>query len=69
MVFLKYVAITDSNVAEFLVIKEAFTIFVKSMWGSSFGLIIESDSANAIRWVNSPTSTPWKLKKYSALIE
>lgn len=50
------VGIGDSNEAEVLAILEAPRIFSRSL-----RLIVLSDSYNAISWVNSSASKPWKL--------
>ncbi|XVF20152.1 hypothetical protein REPUB_Repub11eG0173600 [Reevesia pubescens] len=31
--------------------------------------MIESDSANAVKWIICPNTTPWKLRKFWAAIE
>ncbi|XVE96152.1 hypothetical protein REPUB_Repub02eG0196900 [Reevesia pubescens] len=31
--------------------------------------MIESDSLNAVKWINYPDLTPWKLKNHVAFIE
>ncbi|XVF37004.1 hypothetical protein REPUB_Repub19eG0107600 [Reevesia pubescens] len=53
----------------FFSIKKVFTCFANSKWVNSHGLIIESDSLNAVSWVNAPSTTPWKLKKLCAFIK
>ncbi|XVE98717.1 hypothetical protein REPUB_Repub03eG0132000 [Reevesia pubescens] len=69
MVFSKSVRTVDSNEVEFLAIKEAFLAFAASKWGKSYGLIIESDSVNAIKWINLLCCTPWKLRKHNSFVE
>ncbi|XVF18913.1 hypothetical protein REPUB_Repub11eG0064600 [Reevesia pubescens] len=69
MVFSKSIEIADSNSAEYFAIKEAFTIFSASKWMSSHGLIVESDSINAVKWFNCHDLIPWKLKKFYPAIE
>ncbi|XVF02552.1 hypothetical protein REPUB_Repub04eG0184400 [Reevesia pubescens] len=46
LIFSRSAGIIDLTIVEFLAIKEAFTFFAVSQWANSFGLIIESDSAN-----------------------
>ncbi|XVF21119.1 hypothetical protein REPUB_Repub12eG0063000 [Reevesia pubescens] len=69
LVFSKSVGVTDSNKTEFLAIIEAFSIFSISKWAGSFGLIVESDSSNAVKWFNGHETIPWKLKKLCPLID
>ncbi|XVF14483.1 hypothetical protein REPUB_Repub09cG0063900 [Reevesia pubescens] len=69
LVVFKSIGIIDSNVVEFLTIKKAFTIFVGSKWGSCYGLIIESDNVNAVKFINNLQTISWRLKKFSAFIE
>ncbi|XVF07726.1 hypothetical protein REPUB_Repub06bG0164500 [Reevesia pubescens] len=52
LVFSKSVRKTDSNVVEFLTIKEAFSIFATFKWSLTVGLIIKSDSINVVKWFN-----------------
>ncbi|XVF70828.1 hypothetical protein PTKIN_Ptkin11bG0193300 [Pterospermum kingtungense] len=55
--------------AEFLAIREAFSIFLKSPWAHSSCLTIERDSGNAINWTVNSSSDPWKAKNISNQIE
>ncbi|MBA0600903.1 hypothetical protein Gohar_020095, partial [Gossypium harknessii] len=48
-----------SNLAELLAIKTALEVFTKTDWFDKVNLIIKSDSANAVQWVNDPSSKPW----------
>ncbi|XVE90483.1 hypothetical protein DITRI_Ditri20bG0081400 [Diplodiscus trichospermus] len=57
--FSKYICVADSNVAELLAVREAFSLFVSYWWNQNLTLIIESDSMNVVNWV---------LKPYSALL-
>ncbi|XVF14525.1 hypothetical protein REPUB_Repub09cG0068800 [Reevesia pubescens] len=59
----------NSNQAEYLAIREAFTLFSASKYGLSYGLWLESDSLNAISLILSPLSTLWRLRKYGTGIE
>ncbi|EOY01253.1 Uncharacterized protein TCM_011196 [Theobroma cacao] len=40
----------------------AFLIFAASRWVTTHGLIIESDSTTAIKWIKDPASAPWRLR-------
>lgn len=59
----------DSNLAEYLGIREAFILFSNSVWASSHSLSIESDPQNVIRWIKEPSKTPWRLRKWMLHIE
>ncbi|OMO55420.1 hypothetical protein COLO4_36005 [Corchorus olitorius] len=61
LIFSKTIGIADSNMAEILAIKEAFLVFVSLDWVKEEELIIESDSQNAVKWVNSIDSMPWRF--------
>ncbi|XVF07574.1 hypothetical protein REPUB_Repub06bG0151200 [Reevesia pubescens] len=69
LVFSRSIDVQDSNDAEFLTILEAFLIFAGSKWCSIGGLIVESDSLNAVKWFNNVVSIPWRLKRFSYLLE
>ncbi|XVE57716.1 hypothetical protein DITRI_Ditri04bG0111700 [Diplodiscus trichospermus] len=56
-------------VAELIAIKEAMELFARSSWVQNYGLLIESDSITAVKWVLSPTEAPWKLRKTISYIE
>ncbi|XVF70496.1 hypothetical protein PTKIN_Ptkin11bG0166300 [Pterospermum kingtungense] len=47
-----------------LAIREAFLIFIDSPFVIDRELIVESDSINAVNWVNSPSSTPWRVLNF-----
>ena len=66
--FSKSIGITESNEAEIYAIREAMLIFSASRWVPSIGLMIESDSKNAVGWVEHPSDTPWRLRKWIAHI-
>ncbi|XVF04059.1 hypothetical protein REPUB_Repub05bG0048400 [Reevesia pubescens] len=53
----------------FFAINEAFLIFANSKWCSNAGLIIESDSLNAVRWFNNKELIPWRLKRHNYWID
>ncbi|EOY16579.1 Uncharacterized protein TCM_035385 [Theobroma cacao] len=67
--FSKAISRGDSNLAEYLGIKEAFILFSNSIWANNYFLVIESDSRNAIKWINDPQKTPWRLRKWMLHIE
>ncbi|OMO72253.1 hypothetical protein COLO4_27741 [Corchorus olitorius] len=69
LVFSKPIGQADSNMAELLAIKEAFLIFAASNWANEKELLVESDSKNAVKWVNEPTSGPWRCRKIIFQIE
>ena len=54
IVFSKAVGIVDSNLAELLVVREAFIIFAASKWAKTHSLLIESDSINVVNWIKCP---------------
>ncbi|EOY10280.1 Uncharacterized protein TCM_025650 [Theobroma cacao] len=62
--FYKNVGLGVANQAEFLAIKEVFLIFAASRWVTTHGLIIESDSTTAIKWIKDPASAPWRLRNH-----
>nr|GEV54576.1 reverse transcriptase [Tanacetum cinerariifolium] len=55
------VGILDSNVAEVMAIKKAFSIIKEKEESRSVNITIESDSLNAVSWVNHPDERPWRL--------
>ena len=63
VVFSKAIGVTNSNITELLVVREALRIFITSRWVSSHKVIIESDSSNVIKWVLYPQGAPWTMKK------
>ncbi|XVF62977.1 hypothetical protein PTKIN_Ptkin09bG0051900 [Pterospermum kingtungense] len=67
--FSKTIGMADSNLAEILVIKEAFVLFAESQWARSHKLIVESDSSNAVSWSNHSTNAPWAMRQYINQIE
>ncbi|EOY00278.1 Uncharacterized protein TCM_010121 [Theobroma cacao] len=67
--FSKAIGRGDSNLAEYLGIREAFILFSNSIWANNYYLVIESDSRNAIKWINDPRKTPWRLRKWMLHIE
>ncbi|EOX99663.1 Uncharacterized protein TCM_008400 [Theobroma cacao] len=67
--FSKAISRGDSNLVEYLSIGEAFILFSNSIWVHNHSLVIESDSRNAIRWINDPSKTPWRLRKWMLHIE
>ncbi|XVF67225.1 hypothetical protein PTKIN_Ptkin10aG0103200 [Pterospermum kingtungense] len=67
--FSKSVGIEDSSVAELIAICEAFLTFIDSPYVYNCALIVESDSKNAVTWVNSPLSAPWRVLNFINHIE
>ncbi|XVE69060.1 hypothetical protein DITRI_Ditri09bG0119300 [Diplodiscus trichospermus] len=43
-------------------VMEAFVLFSASCWVTSHKLALESDSANAVKWVKDPISAPWRFR-------
>ncbi|XVF47708.1 hypothetical protein PTKIN_Ptkin03bG0132500 [Pterospermum kingtungense] len=50
------------GLAELFAIRKTFILYISSRWVKDLSLIVESDSRNAVGWVNNPLSTPWRLK-------
>ncbi|OMO69094.1 hypothetical protein CCACVL1_19661 [Corchorus capsularis] len=69
LVFFKDIGEADSKKAELLATKEAFLTFCTLDGYNSKGLIIESDSSNAVPWSNNPESCPWRLRRIIMQIE
>ncbi|XVF24309.1 hypothetical protein REPUB_Repub13aG0116700 [Reevesia pubescens] len=69
LVFSKAIGIADSNEAEFIAIKKAFSVFVSSPWSKVYGLIVDSDSQADVKWFNYNGTMPWKLKKFCPFID
>ncbi|XVF85746.1 hypothetical protein PTKIN_Ptkin17bG0142100 [Pterospermum kingtungense] len=67
--FSKSIGVEDSNIAELLAIREAFLIFIASPFVVGKKLIIESDSQNAVSWVNGLSSAPWRVFNFINHIE
>ncbi|XVE98368.1 hypothetical protein REPUB_Repub03eG0100400 [Reevesia pubescens] len=46
-------------------------LFSKSVGSTDSNLaeFLELESVNAVKWINSPQTAPWKLRKYCAAIE
>ncbi|XVE56506.1 hypothetical protein DITRI_Ditri04bG0015900 [Diplodiscus trichospermus] len=44
-------------------------IVLSSPWANDHAIIIESDCANAVKWVSNPQVVPWLLRKWIAQIE
>ena len=60
--FSKHVGCMESNEVDVLAILEAIRIFSSASFQSSF--VVQSDSLNAISWVSSSTTFPWKSQFY-----
>ncbi|EOY07821.1 Uncharacterized protein TCM_022143 [Theobroma cacao] len=54
---------------EILAIKKAFQMVAASRWATTNCVIVESDSENAVKWANEPTTAPWKHKTTTMLLE
>ncbi|XVF24045.1 hypothetical protein REPUB_Repub13aG0092800 [Reevesia pubescens] len=67
LIFSKSIGLADSIFAEVLAIIEAFSIFVSSKWINSYGLVIESDSYNVVKWFNNHHFFPWRLERFCPL--
>ncbi|XVF81381.1 hypothetical protein PTKIN_Ptkin15bG0150400 [Pterospermum kingtungense] len=63
------IGIADSNLDELLAIREAFLLFTALQWSCSHNLVIESDSSNAVKWVNFPFVAPWAMRSFLNQIE
>jgi ribonuclease HI len=60
--FAASVGIKDSNEAEFLAIVFALEQCLDKGWLSGGTITIESDSKNALAWVNKSEDCPWSLR-------
>ncbi|EOY33608.1 Uncharacterized protein TCM_041538 [Theobroma cacao] len=69
MMFSKSIRMGDSNLAKVLAIKQAFMMFSASNWNGSHSLVIESDSSNAVSWIQAPNQAPWRMRKWILQIE
>ncbi|EOX97988.1 Uncharacterized protein TCM_006864 [Theobroma cacao] len=49
----------DANLAKVLAIREVMTMQL-FLWANLLNLIIESDSSNAVTWMNKSKAAPWK---------
>jgi ribonuclease HI len=56
------IEIKDSNEAGFLAIVFGLEQSLDKEWLSSSNIIVESDSKNALAWVNNSESCPWSLR-------
>ncbi|OMO81727.1 hypothetical protein COLO4_23441 [Corchorus olitorius] len=63
------IALTNSNEAEILAIKEAFDLFALSRWVNDYSLIIETDSRNAFGWIINHENAHWKFRNCFIKIE
>lgn len=69
MIFSKSIGRGDSNLAVVLAIREAFLLFSASRWRSTHIMVVESDSKNAVQWINEPKKAPWRMRKWIFHIE
>lgn len=68
MSLLKPIPLMDINNAEVLAISRAIQISLTTACIESHGLIIESDSANTVKWCNGMNNGPWNLAFHINLI-
>ncbi|EOY30361.1 Uncharacterized protein TCM_037598 [Theobroma cacao] len=68
-IFSKTIGVGDASLAEVRTIREAFLVFAASKWSQTHKLIIESDSKNAVKWINGPAGPPWRLRKWTMHVE
>ncbi|XVE98533.1 hypothetical protein REPUB_Repub03eG0113900 [Reevesia pubescens] len=68
-IFTGPLGILDSNVAKLMAIRHALLVFKNSRKLTGNGLIIESDSRNAVVWCTDESSRPWKLSSIFADID
>ncbi|EOX92158.1 Uncharacterized protein TCM_001153 [Theobroma cacao] len=54
---------------ELKAVKEAFFIFIASIWEDRCRLIINSNSSNVTKWIQEPVTTPWRMRKCLLQIE
>lgn len=52
----------DSDVAEMLAVREALLMFERSKLCRKVGLVVESDSRNAVSWIKWDIGNPWELQ-------
>ncbi|EOY10114.1 Uncharacterized protein TCM_025492 [Theobroma cacao] len=62
--FSKVIGWSDSNMAEILAIKDVVLFYVALIWCSSHALWIETDSINAVKWIQDPSNAPWRLRSH-----
>ncbi|EOY03747.1 Uncharacterized protein TCM_018912 [Theobroma cacao] len=58
ILFVKFIGIVDPRIAKLMAIRKALLIFSTSKWNLTYGLDIESDSINAIKWLKFWVDTP-----------
>lgn len=59
------IGIRDSNEAEFMAITYALEMSLQKAWILEKDLIVESDSRNALSWVNNIETCPWNLRFFA----
>ncbi|OMO62830.1 reverse transcriptase [Corchorus capsularis] len=64
MEFSKSTGIMELNEDKVCAIREGLLVFCASRWVESHGLIVESDSSIAVKWVENPDESPWRLRKW-----
>lgn len=62
--FATSVGVKDSNEAEIFAIAFALELSLQQEWMKQKVIIVESDSKNALAWINKKEECPWKLRFY-----
>lgn len=69
IIFSKAIGEADSNWAEMMAVREAFTIFSASRWKDNYKLLMESNSGNTVKWTTHPDTAPWRMRKVVLQLE
>lgn len=64
VLFAASIGLRDSNETEFVAIVFALEMTLQQEWVKNLEIIVESDSKNAIAWVNKIEGCPWNLRFY-----
>lgn len=62
--FAASIGIKDSNEAEFIAMVFALEMSLQKEWLREKEIIVESDSKNALAWINRRDEYPWDLRFY-----
>lgn len=62
--FATSIGVRDSNEAEYMAIVFALEMSVQKEWLKDMEIIVESDSKNALAWINKREECPWCLRFY-----
>ncbi|XVF49786.1 hypothetical protein PTKIN_Ptkin04bG0043200 [Pterospermum kingtungense] len=65
----KSVGVLEANLAELLAVREAFVIFISTVWVIDHSLIIESDSKSVVCWIANPQLAPGRYRNFVNHIE